>query len=325
VVHARDRSLLLAPVAAIGWLGLAFLGLVVKLALFRFHRTHGATAVLWGLGFGLFLWAGSLSVGLELARAILFGLVAGVTIALLVYVRGAGLEGPPAAQPWASYRRRRPQRSADRPTEARDIHRVRVALVDDDREEALFYLREAEKVAVAQGKAEELEEVHELQRSLGVEVPVPAVQPPFPEVLEPLRRQAAAGHGSKTRELMLAPAALEAGDFEQALFMLREACHVAVAQRRLGELLEVHDLVQALYERSSGRTRTAAEALARQVEAGFRSFASASCANQTVGSPSTPPRCIASLSSVLPTNAFALAASSKSCVTVMSFGSSAPR
>src|SRR4029079_18464970 len=130
-----------------------------------FHKTHGATAVLWGLGFGLFLRAGSWSVGLGAGRALLLGLVAGAGVALLVSLRGAGLEGPPAAQPGAFYRRRRVRRSFDRPTEGRDVHRARVALVDGDRDGALFYLREAAKVPVAQGKPDELAEVRELQRS----------------------------------------------------------------------------------------------------------------------------------------------------------------
>jgi hypothetical protein len=272
VIHGRDRSLVLAPVAAIGWLSFALLGFAVRLALFRFHRTHGATAVLWGLGFGLFLWAGSLSVGLELGRAILFGLVSGAATALFVYLRGAGLEDPPAAQPGAFYRRRRVRRSSDRPTDGRDVHRARVALVDGDLDSALFYLREAAKVAVAQGKPDELGEVRELQRSLGEQVP--AVPPPFADVLEALRSQAAGSHAStKTRELSLARTALDAGDFKHALFLLEEAARVAIAQRRLEELLEVYGLLQPLVERSSGRTRAAAEALALKVVAGLRSFA----------------------------------------------------
>ena len=167
MVHARDRSVLLAPVAAIGWLALALLGFAVRLALFRFHRTHGATALLWGLGFGLFLWAGLLSVGLEEARAIPFGLVSGAVIALFVYLRGAGLENPPAARPGAFYRRRqessREPRTSSQPglSKTREVHRARVALVDGDLDGALYYLRQAERVAVAQRKLDELLEVRD--------------------------------------------------------------------------------------------------------------------------------------------------------------------
>jgi hypothetical protein len=268
-VQARAR--LVAPIAAVAWVFFGLLGLAVKLALFRSQRTPGAVAVLWGLGFGLFLWAGSWSVGLELARAIPFGLVAGASIALFVYLRGAGLENPPAAQPGAVFRRVAVQRSTERPTEARDIHRARVALVDGDLDGARFYLREAEKVAVAQGKPEELAEVRELQRSLGVAVP--GDEPPLAHVLEALRSRPAGGHAlTKTRELVQARAALGAGDFKQTLYLLQEAARVAIAQRRLDELLEVYELVQSLVERSSGRTRAAAEALAHKVEAGLRTY-----------------------------------------------------
>jgi len=297
VVHARDRSLVLAPVAAIGWLSLAVLGFVVRIALFRFHRTHGATAVLWGLGFGLFLWAGSASVGLEQERAIPFGLVAGAAIALLVYLRGAGLEDPPAAQPGAFYRRRQSSRAPEansRPdvSKPRDLHRARVALTDGDLDGALFYLRQAERVAVAQRKLDELLEVRELLSSLPetpagerLEWEIGEALHDFPagdlaaagihvqtqaELLESLRRRAG---GQTTAELAPARQALEQGDFANALFELRQARHVAVAQRRLGELLDVYDLVQVLCERSSGRTRLRGEALAREVEAALRSFA----------------------------------------------------
>jgi hypothetical protein len=48
---------------------------------------------------------------------------------------------------------------------------------------------------------------------------------------------------------------------------------VAVAQRKLDELLEVKELVQILSRRSSGRTRTASDRLASKVDSGLRSFA----------------------------------------------------
>jgi len=300
----RVGSLLFAPVAAVGWVLLALLGLAVKLALFRTQRTQGATAVLWGLGFGLFLWAGTRSVGLEQTRAILLGLVGGAAAALFIYLRGAGLENPPEAQPSAFFRRLRARgRStrdasrAPRPGAAktRELQPARVALTDGDLDAALFYLRDAERVAVAQRKLDELLEVRDLLSSLprtqagerlarrisedlygfpadelaaaGIHVQTER------ELVESLRRRQAGGHtGVKTRELSLARPALDAGDFTQALWLLQEAARVAIAQRRLDELLEVHDLVRSLSERSSGRTRTAAEALMRKVGAGLRSF-----------------------------------------------------
>lgn len=299
----RVGSFLFAPVAAVGWVFLALLGLAVKLALFRTQRTQGATAVLWGLGFGLFLWAGTRSVGLEQTRAILLGLVGGAASALFIYLRGSGLENPPEAQPGAFYRRLRARwrpardtRRAPSPEAAktRELQPARVALTDGDLDAALFYLRDAERVAVAQRKLDELLQVRDLLSAL------PRTQAgerlarkvsedlyAFPadelaaagihvqtdrELVESLRRQAGAHTGSKTRELSLARPALDAGDFKEALWLLQEAARVAIAQRRLDELLEVHDLVQSLSERSSGRTRAAAEALMQKVEAGLRSF-----------------------------------------------------
>jgi len=78
--------------------------------------------------------------------------------------------------------------------------------------------------------------------------------------------------GGQTRELMQARPALDDGEFATALQLLQEARRVAVAQRKLGELLEVYELVQVLATRSAGRTRAASEQLGRKVETGLRSF-----------------------------------------------------
>jgi hypothetical protein len=300
-VQRRGTSIALAVVAAIGWFFLALLGLLVKLALFPAHRSHGATAVLWGAGFALFLWLSSLALGLQETRAILFALVAGASIALFVYLRGAGVEDPPAARPGEFYRRLRSPRRARTVAQpdvskSREVHRARVELVDGDLDGALYYLRQAERVAVAQRKLDELLEVRDVLSSLPrtpasahlARTVDEAVQDFPPDVLaaagihvaterelvESLRLRVPAGdHGAaKPRPLSLARRALDAGDYPEALFLLQEARRIAVAQRRLGELLEVHELVQPLCERSSGRTRAAAEELARQVVAGLRSF-----------------------------------------------------
>ncbi|HEY2218711.1 MAG TPA: hypothetical protein VGH35_05185 [Gaiellaceae bacterium] len=297
----RAGSIVLAVVAAIGWFFLAVLGFLVKVALFRAHRSHGATAVLWGAGFALFLWLSSLALGLQETRAILFALVAGAAIALFVYLRGAGLEDPPAARPGEFYRRLRSPRRArtvSQPdvSKSREVHRARVELVDGDLDGALYYLRQAERVAVAQRKLDELLEVRDVLRSLprtpasaGLAHTVDVALQDFPpealaaagihvrterELVESLRPLVQADdHGAaKPRPLSLARRALDAGDYPEALFQLQEARRIAVAQRRLAELLEVHELVQPLCERSSGRTRAAAEELARQVVAGLRSF-----------------------------------------------------
>jgi apolipoprotein N-acyltransferase len=98
-------TLAFAPVAAVGWVSVTLLGLAVRLALFREHRTQGTTSSLWGLGFALFLWAGALAVGLPDVRAIPFALVGGAAIALLIYLRGAALENPPQWQPGVFQRR----------------------------------------------------------------------------------------------------------------------------------------------------------------------------------------------------------------------------
>jgi hypothetical protein len=67
-------------------------------------------ALVWGVVFALYLWWGSHQVGLDQTRAILLGVVAGGASALFVYLRGAGLDRPPADRPGAALRRRAARR-----------------------------------------------------------------------------------------------------------------------------------------------------------------------------------------------------------------------
>jgi hypothetical protein len=311
-VRARD-SFAFAPVSAVAWAFFALLGLLVRIALFREHRSHGATAVLWGLGFALFLGAGARTLGLHEARAILLALVVWAATALFIYLRGAGLDDAPAAQPVVFLRRLRTRSIRSTrvavPPEAmktRDLHRARVALADGDLDKTLYFLREARRVAVAQRTLDELLAVRGLLSSLSAsttgrtreaterlartvrddlhDFPADAlaaagihVEPEreFLEILRDGRKLLAPADGhrlAKTRELSFARVALAGGEFAKALSLLQEARRVAVAQRRLDELLEVHELVQSLSQQSSGRTRAASERLARQVEAGLRSL-----------------------------------------------------
>jgi hypothetical protein len=293
----RRASLVFAPFAAIGWLALALLGLAVRLALFPRHRTAGAVAILWGAAFTLFLWAGTRSVGLHDPNAILFGLVGGGAIALFVYLRGAGLEQPPLEQPGAAFRRRlarRRERRALPPSHAytphtRELSQARLDLVRGDLASALFSLREAERVAVAQGKPDELRQVAELVSEIAAksggrtkagaervaERVDRALHPPVvhPYTREQLRALAAADtHATTTRELAAGRRALDGGDFATALFDLQEARRVAVAQRRVRELLEIEELATSLATRSDGRTRAAGEKLAARVESDLQTF-----------------------------------------------------
>jgi hypothetical protein len=99
---------------AVAWVGLALLGLLVKLALFPRRRSPGVMAIIWGVLFALYLWWGSHQVGLAEWRAILLGLVGGAASALFIYLRGAGLARPPADRPGVSLGRaaaRRTRRS----------------------------------------------------------------------------------------------------------------------------------------------------------------------------------------------------------------------
>jgi hypothetical protein len=224
--QARSGSLAFAPIAAVAWVGFALLGLAVKVALFPVHRTSGATALLWGFGFGLFAWAGSASVGLEEARAIPLGFVVWAATALFIYLQGPARENPPAARPWAFYHRRRATRARSRRyTHAHELHHAKVAVADGDRAEALFYLRQAEHVAVAQGKADELREVRALMRRLRpADANVVGIVP--------------------NRELLLAQRAIANGDDADARFWLREAEKVAVAQGKADELRDVRELLR---------------------------------------------------------------------------------
>ena len=299
-VRGRVGSSAFAPFAAIGWVLFALLGLAVRVALFREHRTQGTVSLLWGLGFALFLWFGVWTLGLSEGRATAFALVAGMTIALFVYLRGAALENPPAEQPGAFLRRRRVRRrrssrtrSAPDATKAHELRQARVALDFGKLAKALYLLQEAERVAVAQRKPEELLQVRELVASLSARSTgrtreaserlarkvsehlrgFPSDEPERDLIgLLLARPELRAPAGGQTRELMQARPALDEGEFATALHLLQEARRVAVAQRKLGELLEVYELVQVLATRSSGRTRAASEQLARQAETGLRSF-----------------------------------------------------
>jgi hypothetical protein len=307
----------LYPVAAAGWVVFALTSLAVRIALFRAQRTPGAVSLLWGLGFGLFLWAGAAVLGVSQLRAILFALVGGGAIALVVYLRGAALENPAAAQPGAYHRRllsrRRPGRDSPAPPPARpgrsDVDQARIEVGRGDFPEALHRLGEADRVAVAQRKLDDLLEVRELVRFLAVrstgrtrdaserlarKVDDHLQTFPAGELAavgihkEPSREELAArfsreqvaawavGHPPvSTPDLTRARTALDGGEVGTALFYLDQARRVAVAQRRLDELLEVHALAQALSERSDGRTRAASAQLLRKVEAGVGSFAPA--------------------------------------------------
>jgi hypothetical protein len=186
----------------------------------------------------------------------------------------------------------------------RELSQAREALNEGELASALFLLREAQRVAVAQRKLDELLELRELVRSLSgrssgrikemserlaqkitdslptfpADALAAAGEEPERDVLalllaRPKLRAPAGAHApAPTRELSRARTALEAGELSLALNLLREASRVAVAQRKLDELLEVYELVRILSERSGGRTHAASEQLARKVEAGLRSF-----------------------------------------------------
>jgi hypothetical protein len=278
----RVSSLVYAPIAAAGWLSLVLLDLAVRIALFPRLRSERTAAALWGVGFALFLWFGLWALKFHELNAILFAVVAGVAIALFVYLRGAALEGPPLERPGSSRRQRhrRPPRAA-RSTD--ELHQVRVALVDDDLDAALFLLRDAAHVAVAQRQLGRLLEVRELLRTVSersrgrtargcreLERRIAADLASFPVadlealgvVLEPLPSRA-----EPTTDLASARQALHDDDLPTALFFLRQARHVAIAQGRPGELRRVGELAADLADLSAGRMSAAATRLARQVEA----------------------------------------------------------
>jgi hypothetical protein len=310
--------------SGIAWLGLALLGVAVKVVLFPRHRGGGAMAVVWAVVFGLFLWWGSHQVGLDQTRAILLGLVGGAASGFYIYMRGSAVEGAPAGRPGAFLGRRirrgrmedepeaRRSRRTPNPTPGmrsisttRELVRARNALDRGRLADALFQLREARKVAVAQRKLDELLEVRELVDSVSArssgrvkakserlaqqvgeglrgfpadELAAVGIEPE-PDPLGPaLARWGASAreHGpARTRELTRARGALDQDRFSAALFELRMAQRVAVAQRRPDELLAVQELAQVVSERSEGRTRARSEELTRKVEADLRSLAQA--------------------------------------------------
>lgn len=300
--------------ASLAGVGLLMLDLAVRTALLRRVRSAGVVAIGWGLGFGLYLWFGGWVLGLGEARILLFASVAGGSIALFVYLRGAGLEGPPAVQPGVWQRRLaarwRSGRAAGVPYQpysgkTRELDQARVALEYGANAMALACLQDARRVAIAQRKLDELVEVRELVRALsrlstgrikqagerlarkvdeGLEgfpaealasAGVRAELEPGPDASrsrEGSRRPPGERAPGRTREIDEARAAIGEREFTDALFALRVARRVAVAQRKLDELLEIEELVRALADRSSGRTRSASDRLARKVEAGVRSF-----------------------------------------------------
>jgi len=298
-VQGRVGSLAFAPIAAVGWFFLALLGLAVRVALFPRLRSEGAVSLLWGSGFALFLWFGLWTLKFPELNTILFALVAGLAIALFVYLRGAGLEGPPLEQPGVFYRRllaaRRAPRASARPAPppdggtTRELRQARVALVHGELESALAFLREAESVASAQRKLDELLEVRKLvptvtARSTGrtlagsrrLERKIRESLRSFPpaelaaagvqEEPDGVRPEAPLS-SEETSEIAGARAALDDDDAATALFLLQEARRVAVAQGRRAELAEIRQLVEALVQRSDGRTRASGERLARLLEA----------------------------------------------------------
>ena len=58
--------------------------------------SRGFVSFLWGLFFGVFIWLGSVAVGITHATAFIFGSVAGFLIFLAVYLYGSD---EPAGQP----------------------------------------------------------------------------------------------------------------------------------------------------------------------------------------------------------------------------------
>jgi hypothetical protein len=299
-------------VAALGWLSLAALQLVVRAWLFiGAQRNQGATAVLWGLGFAVFLWAGVAAVGLVhgTGARLLFALVAGAAIALFIYLNGAARENPPDGQPGVYQRRLlRRWRRALAPSipyepycgETPELAEARAALRNGDEAAALYSLRDADRVAVSQRKLDELLEVQTLVRGL-VDTSIGKTRKAAGRLAEKIEEQlnsfppealAAAGVGARhgdrraraqrarapqpagagerthatTRELSEARAAIDDGELTTALYALREARRVAVAQNKLDELLEVRDLARDLYRQSSGRTRDTSRRLLTRAE-----------------------------------------------------------
>jgi len=307
-------------VAALGWLSLVALQVLVRGVLFfKGQRSQGATAVLWGLGFAVLLWAGVEAVRIVTGtRARLFALVAGAAIALFVYLRGAGPENPPAGQPGVYQRRLlRRWRKALAPGipyepysgETRELAEARAELRHGDQGAALYSLRDADRVAVSQRKLEELLEVQQLVRGL-VDTTTGKTKRAATRLAEKIEEQldsfppealAAAGAGAHrsdglaratharapqpaaagertqptSHELSEARDAIEEGELTTALYALREARRVAVAQRKLDELLEVRDLARDLYRQSSGRTLDKSRRLLAEIDLDLGAFAGA--------------------------------------------------
>jgi predicted negative regulator of RcsB-dependent stress response len=189
----------------------------------------------------------------------------------------------------------------------RELVAARAALDEGNLAKALSQLREARRVAIAQRKLDELLEVGELAelvatRSSGrvkeqserlarkvsdgvhdfpadalASVGIEPEPDPLGSLLARSKLRASAGERFplRTPELSRAQAALDGGELTKALYELREARRIAVAQRKPDELLEVYELALVLSQRSSGRTRAATDALTGKVEAGLRSFAQA--------------------------------------------------
>jgi len=97
------------------WVGLAVLGVAVRLVLLPRRRSAGVSAAVWGVLFAAYLWWGSHQVGLRQWKAILLGVVAGTATALFVYLRGSSLERPPADRPGVFLGRYLAKRRSPRP------------------------------------------------------------------------------------------------------------------------------------------------------------------------------------------------------------------
>ncbi len=186
----------------------------------------------------------------------------------------------------------------------RELAEARVALAHRQLTRLLLLLREAERVAVAQRKLEELLEVRKLVRTLSTlsggqataaierlarTVDVQLAAFPADELAaagadlggelavlaSKLRALSGPPTSAVTRDLSRARAALDGGEVATALTFLQEARRVAVAQGRLGELLDVYELVQLLAERGDTRTRAASMRLAHETTADLRAAARA--------------------------------------------------
>jgi hypothetical protein len=105
-IGERLKEGALLVLAGIGWVGLALLELAVRFALFLRYRNQGTTAVIWGVVFGLLVWALLYILGIGTGRSIPFAAIVAAVIGFYIYARGAGLENPPFGRPWAFHERR---------------------------------------------------------------------------------------------------------------------------------------------------------------------------------------------------------------------------